>query len=55
MKIKKSFTSTIDKHGFGVNLIPTLYIGCENYGYLKVIQIDTMFLFWEILITIELK
>lgn len=53
MKIKTSFTSTIDKNGFGINFIPTFYIGWEN-GYLKVIQIDSMFLFWEVLITITL-
>lgn len=54
MKVKTRFSSTIDKHGFGINFIPTFYIGWENYGYLKVIQIDSMFLFWEVLVTIKL-
>jgi hypothetical protein len=55
VKIKTLIASTIDKHGFGINFIPTLYIGWENYGHSKFIQIDSMFMFWELLITIQIK
>lgn len=50
MKIKLQTSKTIDQNGFGVVVIPTIYLGWENYGYQKVVQIYTHFLVWTLLL-----
>ena len=55
METKFEKTNSIDKNGWTLRLIPTLLIGWENYGYLKVIQIDFSFLVWELLLELHFK
>ncbi|MGQ7945025.1 hypothetical protein [Flavobacterium sp. WC2509] len=52
MKKKIKITSLIDKQGFGINLIPVVYIGYENYSYSKVLMFYVSWFFWEF--TLEL-
>lgn len=55
MKIKKRFYNHIDDKGFGFYFLPNIWIGYENYSYLKVIQIDFQFLMFEYLIELHWK
>lgn len=48
-------TNSIDKDGWTFRLIPSILIGWENYGYLKIIQIDVSFLTWELLFEVRFK
>ena len=55
MKTVFEKTKSIDENGWTLRLMPSLLVGWENYGYLKVIQIDFSFLVWELLFEIHFK
>jgi len=55
MKVKVKTTSLIDKNGFGINLIPVLYIGYESYGYCRVGAFYFSWFFWELMIEFHFK
>jgi len=48
MKRKFKISSLIDENGFGINFIPVVYFGYENYNYSKVNMIYFSWLFWEL-------